>query len=146
MKFIIPLLLALLAVGCRSHPKCGAELYQSYYASATDDYLILKLLDQGKTHTAEEYAVSSLEGSLSELRVFIKQADETDLIRQSLMTSRVLKYATEHQAKLSTNRFALRMVTQLKAMLTDPSDIRRASDLIGYLQTTGTNQLPVWND
>jgi hypothetical protein len=62
------------------------------------------------------------------------------------MTSRVLKYATEHQAQLSTNRFALRMVKQLKAMLTDPSDIRRASDLIGYLQTMGTNQLPAWDD
>ena len=145
MKFITPLLLTLLVAGCRSHPKCGAELYQSYYASATDDYLMLKLLSQGKVHTAEEYAVSSLEGNLSQLRVLIKQADDTDLIRQRLMTSRVLNYATEHQAELSTNRFALRMVTELKGMLADPSDIRRASDLIGYLQTTSTNQLPVWS-
>lgn len=142
MKAFAILIVALLpASGCRLQSRCATDLYQSYYSSATQDYLTLKLLDEEKVHKAKELAVSDLEANLTHLRI-IRSGDRFDTTRQAMLTSRVLKYATEHQVELGTNRFALRMVTRLKGMLNDPAGVRRAADIINFLQTTTTNQLP----
>ena len=140
MKSYCFLLLLALMAGCRTPSQSQADLYQAYFASASDDYLMLRILDRGDIHIAQSRAVSNLAESLSHLRKLATTADSSDLERQKTLTSTILKYAITHQAELPENRFSLQMLTELKRTLTDDSDIRRATELIDYVIKNSTNQ------
>ena len=140
MKSFWFIILVITATGCKTHSKCEIDLYQSYYASAADAYLTLKLLDRNETRKAQTLAVSTLQVSLSELRKLAKNADSLDLDRHQALTSRLLKYSETNKAALAEIDFSLPMLTELKRMLTDESDIRRVTDIIEYVNRNSTNQ------
>lgn len=141
MKFYLLIIFVLGMTGCRTHSQCEANLYQSYFASTSDDYLMLRILDRGETNKAQVLAVSEMGWGLRNLRKIPNQPDADYIDAQKRLTAGILKYVEAHKAELSNNPFSTSMLTELKRLLTNDSDIRRTTEIIEYVSKNSTNQL-----
>jgi len=142
---IIVLPWLLIAVGCSTDSPPQRKLYQSYVNSISEEDLTLVELDRGKPLRAHEMATWNLSWRLVEFQSLTNGLTKDELEDQANLAHTILKHATEHQAQMLQDKWSLQMVTALKDLLTDPSDIRRASELIEYLTSSSTNQIPPWS-
>ena len=138
---IFCLSILLLAEGCSTHSQCRRDLYQSSFKGAADATITINLLDRQESHKAHDYAVGALALRLEELHTLAKDADKDDLERQADLAHAILQHATEHREQLLQDEWSLQMVIELKSLVTNTVDIKRASELAQYLAASSTNQL-----
>jgi hypothetical protein len=135
----------LITEGCSTQSKSRNALFQSTVTAASCEALTIDELDHDNTQKAHEEATFYLSWRLDDLRSFTNGVTKDELDSRTDLARSILKHATNNQAQLLQDKYSLQMITTLKSLLTDPSDIRRASDLAAYLKASGTNQVPPWS-
>jgi hypothetical protein len=120
----------LVCQGCHTHSQCRRGLFESKFASAVDALSTLQYVDKGNPEQLRTHAVMGLAARLEELQTVMKTADKDDLER---LTRVILKHAEAHKTELSKSKGSLEMLDALKRLTTEPANIKRVSELEGYV-------------
>lgn len=136
------LLLMGLGQGCHSYSQCRHELFQAHFAAAVDAHTTVRFIDKGLTEQMRSDAIARLAFSLSDLQQLMEMADKDDIGSMAPLGRAILKYSEAHKVELSKSKYALEMLKALKALATEPANIKRISDLEEYV-IAERKQLPL---
>ena len=129
---VIVLLLAL-CQGCHTHSQCRRELFQIHYAAVVHSWGSLQYLDKGKIDGLRDQEIFELGESLSQLQKLVETAHKDDIDQKAPLCRSILKYAEAHKAELSRSQWTLEMLKALKALATDPANVKRVTELEEYV-------------
>ena len=127
----------LLLSGCSTAPKENYQ--QAYEANLADGRVLmttLRALDTGDIRKTRQIGMTGLHVTLSFLPTFAAQANPTPEQKQEelALARDVLDYMLAHREELDPRLPTVRMgVRGLQKILAEPEDVRRLTELSGYL-------------